>query len=553
MASIPLPRLEEDTAFFWTGGADGELRIQRCRACGTYAHPPSWRCRTCGSVDLAPEAVSGRGTVFAYTVNRQPFLDAYPPPYTLAIVELVEQEALQLTTRIVGCECDDVHVGLPVSVGFERYDEVYLPVFAPEPNAPPGNAEVSLSSGSPTPRPRRRAVRGVDDHFERRAVIAGIGMSQVGRRLGRGALELTVESALAAVADAGLELADIDGLVTWPGEMAASAGFTGPSVFRVTDALSLDLTWHSSCWEGPGQFNAVMNAALAVASGLARHVLVYRTLTEATGQRGRGRSAEHAVDAGGVTGPLQWMRPFGSVSAANWLAPRAQRYLRDFGATREQIGWLPVTLREHAIRNPTAIFRTPLTLDDYLDARMVSDPLGLYDCDIPIDGSVAIVVSTSEYAVDAPSPVRIEAIGSGQAGRPYWDQWREPTDMAARYASQHLWARTDLTPEDVDTAQLYDGFSYLALVWLESLGFCGPGEAASFVEGGKRIRFDGQLPLNTGGGQLSGGRLHAFGLLHEACLQLRDQAGDRQVPGADVAVTAGGGGPLGGCLLLTRS
>jgi acetyl-CoA acetyltransferase len=387
--------------------------------------------------------------------------------------------------------------------------------------------------------------------FEERAIISGIGMSQVGRRIDRGALELTVESARAAVADAGLELSDIDGLITWPGEMAASAGFTGPSVFRVTDALALDLKWHSSVWEGPGQLNAVMNACLAVAGGLARHVLVYRTLTEATGQRGGGRSAEHAVDAGGVTGPLQWMRPFGSVSAANWLAPNAQRYLYDYGAKREQIGWLAVTLREHAMRNPTAVFRTPLTIDEYLGARIVSDPFCLFDCDVPVDGSVAVVVSAADYAADAPNAVRIEAVGSGQAGRPYWDQWRDPTDMAARYAARHLWTRTDLTPADVDTAQLYDGFSFLALVWLESLGFCGRGEAAAFVEGGDRIRFDGDLGLNTSGGQLSGGRLHGFGLLHEACTQLRGEAGERQVRGAEVAVAAAGGGPLGGCLLLT--
>jgi acetyl-CoA acetyltransferase len=124
--------------------------------------------------------------------------------------------------------------------------------------------------------------------------------------------------------------------------------------------------------------------------------------------------------------------------------------------------------------------------------------------------------------------------------------------MAMRYAARHTWTRTDLTPADVDTAQLYDGFTIIALCWLEALGFCGRGEAGAFVEGGTRIRFDGELPLNTGGGQLSGGRLHAYGLLHEACLQLRGHATDRQVVDCDVAVSSGGGGPLGGCVLLTR-
>jgi acetyl-CoA acetyltransferase len=388
--------------------------------------------------------------------------------------------------------------------------------------------------------------------MEERSIVSGIGLSQVGRRLGRGALELTVEGATRAVADAGLQLADIDGLIAWPGEIANTAGFSGPSVYRVTDALSLDLKWHSANVEGPGQLSSVMSACMAVASGVARHVLVYRTLTEATGQRGGGRSMASAVDAGGVTGIWQYVRPYGAVSAANWLAQNAQRYLHDYGATREEIGWLPVTTREHAMLNPNAVFRTPLTIEDYLEARMVSDPFGLYDCDVPADGCVAFVISSADYLADAPNPVRFAAIGSGQAGRPYWDQWREPTDMAARYAARHLWTRTDLRQGDVDTVQLYDGFTFLVLVWLESLGFCGEGEAASFVDGGKRIRFDGELPLNTQGGQLSGGRLHGFSFLHEACLQLRGQAGERQVEGAEVALAAAGGGPLGGCMLLTR-
>ncbi len=125
--------------------------------------------------------------------------------------------------------------------------------------------------------------------------------------------------------------------------------------------------------------------------------------------------------------------------------------------------------------------------------------------------------------------------------------------MALRDAGAMLWERTDLTPADVDVAQLYDGFSFIALTWLESLGFCGKGEGGPFIEGGKRIALDGEIPLNTNGGQLSGGRLHGYGFLHEACLQLWGEGGARQVPsGPEVAVAAAGGGPLAGCLLLTR-
>jgi acetyl-CoA acetyltransferase len=125
--------------------------------------------------------------------------------------------------------------------------------------------------------------------------------------------------------------------------------------------------------------------------------------------------------------------------------------------------------------------------------------------------------------------------------------------MAARDAGAHLWERTDLKPADVDVAQLYDGFSFLSMTWLEALGFCGKGESGPFIEGGGRIAREGELPLNTHGGQLSAGRLHGFGFIHEACLQLRGEAGDRQVPkDVEVAAVGNGGGPIAGALLLTR-
>jgi acetyl-CoA acetyltransferase len=388
--------------------------------------------------------------------------------------------------------------------------------------------------------------------FESSAVILGIGRSAIGRRLGRSELSLTVEAARSAIADSGLTPADIDGLIAWPGEYPAPAGFTGPSPWRLKDALRLNLNWHMAAQEGPGQLAAVMSAVMAVHSGLCRHVLVYRACAESTGQSGGGRTSVNPVDDGGITGYLQWLRPFGAVSAANWVAMNYQRYLFSTGARRDQVAWLPINQRRNAALNPAAIYTEPLTVDEYLRSRMISEPLCLYDCDVPVDGAVAVVVSAADTAGDAPHPVRIEAIGSA-IGRPsWWDQWRSPTDMAATDAAAHLWTRTDLTPADVDIAALYDGFSFLTLVWLEVLGFCKPGEAAEFVDGGARIALDGELPLNTGGGQLSSGRLHGYGHLYEACAQLRGAEGDRQVADAEVAVVATGGGPHGGCLLLTR-
>jgi acetyl-CoA acetyltransferase len=390
--------------------------------------------------------------------------------------------------------------------------------------------------------------------FERDSVISGVGRSAKGRRLDRSALDLTTEAAVVAIADAGLTAADIDGISTYPGGYADwTAGFGGPPPHEVQDALRLNLTWYQGAAELPGQLGALVAAAMAVSCGMARHVLVYRTVTEssAQGARGRGAVLQGMERAGGYS---TWMAPFGGVSAVNWLAPVATRHMHEFGTTREQLGQIPVTCRRHAALDPEgAVFTAPLTLDDYLAARMISTPLCLLDCDVPVDGSTALIVSTAAHAPNTPSgAVRLEAVGTASRGRPSWDQYADLTATPIRGAAEHLWSRTELRPADVDVAQLYDGFSILALVWLESLGFCGHGEAGSFLEGGANIALDGVLPLNTNGGQLSGGRLHGFGLLQEAVVQLRGQAGARQVPGAEVAVVSNGGGTVAGCVLLTR-
>jgi acetyl-CoA acetyltransferase len=151
------------------------------------------------------------------------------------------------------------------------------------------------------------------------------------------------------------------------------------------------------------------------------------------------------------------------------------------------------------------------------------------------------------------TPIGVEAVGSALRGRPSWDQFDDLTTMAARDAGAMLFERTDLSPSDVDVAELYDGFSFITLAWIEALGFCKKGEGGAFVEGGTRIALDGTLPLNTNGGQLSGGRLHGYGFLHEACVQLWGEGLGRQVPGdPQVAVAAAGGGPIAGCMLLNR-
>ncbi len=393
---------------------------------------------------------------------------------------------------------------------------------------------------------------------ERRAVLSGIGQSDIGRRLYRDPLELTVDACLAAIADAGLTPSDIDGIATYPGGQESPAGFSGAGVTDVQEALRLNLSWYGGGLELPSQLGAVINAVLAVSAGLARHVVCFRTVFEGSAQGTKGRAAvmPGGGNSGGfrASGFMEWLLPFSAPSAAVWIGMFATRHFHEYGTTREQLAQIALNARKNAEVNPKAIYRDPLTLDDYLSARMISSPLCLYDCDVPCDGATAMIVSRRDTAPDLRKPpLHVDAVGTAFHGRPGWDQYYDLATMACQDAGQQLWERTDLQPTDVQLAQMYDGFSFITMCWLEAMRFCGKGESGPFVEGGQRIARDGLLPLNTQGGQLSAGRLHGFGFLHEACAQLWWEAGDRQVPGQpEVGVACAGGGPLAGALLLTR-
>jgi acetyl-CoA acetyltransferase len=289
-------------------------------------------------------------------------------------------------------------------------------------------------------------------------------------------------------------------------------------------------------------------------------VLVYRTVQMMGGEfvadkaEGGGEAPDEGVgNLIDVMADIEEVLASNAFSAVNWLAMHCRRHMEIYGTTKEQLGWLAINSRRNAALNSRAVYRDPMTMESYLAARPVSSPLGLFDCDVPVDGSIAVVVSAPDYAPDCPKPaVRVEAVG-GSAGAGGWFHRPDYPKMASVEAAAEMWSRTDLTPSDLDFAELYDGFTYLTFAWLEALGICGDGEAGPYVEGATRIALDGELPLNTYGGQLSAGRMHGYWVLHEACLQLRGEAGDRQVQGdPEVAVVSNGGGPIAGCLLLTR-
>jgi acetyl-CoA acetyltransferase len=398
----------------------------------------------------------------------------------------------------------------------------------------------------------------VNDIIERRACISGVGQSEVGRRLFRDPLELTLDGCLAAIAHAGLTTEDIDGLSTYPGPMGMPAGFSGAGAYEVMDALRLKCGWYNSGLETSGQLGSVINACLAVAAGLATHVLCFRSVYEGTAQGEKGRSSVMPGGGGGSTfkasGYTEYNLPFSAPSAAIWIAMFAQRHFSQYGTTREQLAWIALNGRRNAEVNPKAIYRDPMTLDDYLSVRMISTPFCLYDCDVPCDGATAVIVSRRDRAQDMPNaPLRVEAVGTRIDGRPSWDQFDDLSTMANRAAGKQIWERTELKPSDVQMAQLYDGFSWITMSWLEALGLCGIGESGPFIEGGQNIARDGRLPLNTHGGQLSAGRLHGYGFLHEGATQMWGQAGERQIATApEVGVIAAGGGNTCGCLLLVR-
>jgi acetyl-CoA acetyltransferase/uncharacterized OB-fold protein len=555
----PLPELTERNRFFWTGGADGVLRFQRCTACAQLVHPPSVACHYCRCGELTVTEVSGRATVLGVTVNHQAWLPGQGLPYVLAAVGVDEDPRVRLTTRIVGTEPDRVRIGQRVRVEFverrpagrDRGEPVWLPYFRPldEPDADelPPLAEEPERVRTWT-RPPLSGKR-----YEHDCAITGVGASRLGRRLMADPLALTVDACRAAVEDAGLTLDDIDGLATYPGGTVVG-GFSEGGLTGVEAALRLRPAWHTGGAELPGPGGSLVAAMLAVSAGLARHVLCYRTVWQATWTE-LARTGRISAGGGGRIGPpMDTTVPMGAHSPANVLAINASHYLRRYGGSRETLGWIALNARANAARHPQAIYREPLTMADYLAARTVSTPFGLYDCDVPCDGSIAVVVSAVETAADLRQPpVLVNAAGTQVSERVDWDQSTLTHEPQVLGTAAHLWSRTDLRPSDVDLAQLYDGFTFNCLSWLEALGFCGIGEAPAFLDGGKSIALDGEIPLNTHGGQLSHGRTHGFGLVQEAILQLRGDAGDRQVRDAEVAVVSSGGLTPSSALLLTRA
>jgi acetyl-CoA acetyltransferase len=387
-----------------------------------------------------------------------------------------------------------------------------------------------------------------------KCAVVGIGQTAFTRDSGRSVLSLATEAALKAIADAGLTVEDIDGIVRCeqdmvrPYSLAASLGANNIAYWADT---------------GPGGVAPCMMMGLAmgaVMSGQAKAVLAFRSLNGRSEARlgGSGRHAGAEV-VGGFGTYDEFFVPYGLQTAGQTFALMARRHMLDYGTTPEQLGEVALACRDHANRTPHAqMGGKPMTMDDYLGSRMISSPLRLFDYCLESDGACAVVITSAERARDLRKPpVLIRAVAGGaprdhRVGMMFPVVTREDmTELGGRQAGAELWRRAGVGPEEMDIAQIYDCFTISVILQLEAYGFCGKGEGGPFAASGA-LRKGGALPINTGGGHLSEGYVHGMNHIVQAVRQLRGEA-DMQVEGAELCMCTGGPLPVGSSVVFRKA
>ena len=371
-----------------------------------------------------------------------------------------------------------------------------------------------------------------------RACIVGIGETRYARdkTWSPTTLALNLDAAARAIEDAGLHARDIDGLMPFPGlsnaeEIAANLGL---------EEVAFASTVHMG---GASPVASLLHASLAVTSGAAKHVLLPAGWAGYSGARARQTVSTEAASMPGGGIARDYYIPYGLTAPPQWYALLARRHMAEFGTRAEQLGAIALAMRKHAQANPNAVMRgRPMTLEDYLASPMIADPYRLLDCCLETDGGAAVIVTSHERARDlARRPVHILGVAAGQ---PYpADEIVSRKDLfriGLTSAAPRAFAAAGVRPSDADFAQIYDCFTFEVVQQLEEAGFCKRGEGGAFVENG-RIELGGELPVNTHGGLLS--EAHVVGMSHlvEAVKQLRGEAGERQVAGAELGVVTGFG------------
>ncbi len=390
--------------------------------------------------------------------------------------------------------------------------------------------------------------------FEARDQVAIVGYahSPVERHAPMSLGALTVDTARRAIADAGLEVHQIDGFVTstlFPtaGDHRAADGVTSVSANWLAARLGIDPSYAAG-FQGFGQIpGTVAMAVNAVHSGAADYVLVHRALHNPVGRY-------HGSAMREVSGPQQWTVPQGFFGPLAMIALTYNEYVQRYGATREVMAQVLVEARKNGARIPWSYWHgKPLEAEDYLAAPMINDPICRLDCDIPVDGAAAFILTSAERAKDLPNrPVSISGYASSMPGKPrlplHW-----PLDDVmdgGRAMVERLWTAAGMGPDDIDLPQVYDGFSPFVYFWLEALGLCPTGQAHRLVEaGGIDSDRPGAIPALSGGGALGNGRMHGVPQMLECYLQLSGRAGDRQREGVEVGLACHSSPHLGGAVV----
>jgi acetyl-CoA acetyltransferase len=372
------------------------------------------------------------------------------------------------------------------------------------------------------------------------AAIVGIGRTVYTRSSGRTGVALAAEAIRAALDDAGLAASDVDGMTCFSTGDPASP-------LRVAHAIGLDeIGWSVNTLAGGNQVALVVaNAAAAIITGQADVVVVYRVL-DANVRYGK------VTGEVMVGGPEQFAAPHGYMVPPQWFAMWAQRHQHVYGSTIEDLGAIAINGRNHAVNNPHAIAQDPITLDQYLAGRWVVEPFRVFDCAYEVDGAVALVLTSAERAADLRHPAVYPigaAEGTGAGGMS--DQWPDMTSMYSRIVAPKLWARTGMGPDDMDIACMYDCFTYTVMATFEDFGFCEKGAVGDYFRAG-RATYGGDVVVNPHGGLLSEGYLHGLNHHYEAVLQLRGEAGIRQVDNAELALVTAGAGPYGGAIIYGK-
>ncbi len=378
------------------------------------------------------------------------------------------------------------------------------------------------------------------------AAIAGIGQTAYSKNSGVSELQLATEAVRKAIDDAGLAPSEVDGLVT----------YTMDSSDEVEVARTVgigDMTfWSQVNYGGGAAVGLIAHAAMAVATGAARNVVVYRALNGRSGQRmGQGVSG-NLISSDMIH--WSWYMPFGMLTPASWMALQAQLYMKKYGVTSESFAHVAITQRMHAHNNPNAAMRgRTMTMDDYMKSRMICEPLRLFDCCQEDDGGCALLITSPERAKDMnqkPAIIRAVAQASFEGQEQMTSFYRE--DLAAlpemELAAKIVYGMSGLGPADIDAACLYDAFTPEVLMQLEAFGFCGRGEAKDFVTADS-LTVGGALPNNTHGGLLSEAYLHGVNNLVEAVRLIRGTSCNQPDSVEHVLATSGVGVPTGALIL----